>query len=112
MTENSHERKENPIVAYFKSAFEEFGKVTWPTKEQAALLTGIVIGVSLILAIAIGLVDLGFSQGYQYLLDRAPTPESSYTVDPSDIDVTTVPADTPSDTSGTPADSSSTTPTN
>ena len=33
--------KENPIVEYFKSAWEEFGKITWPTKEQAALLTGV-----------------------------------------------------------------------
>jgi len=116
MTENlheHHERKDNFIVAYFKSAFEEFSKVTWPTKEQAALLTGIVIGVSFILAVAIGLVDLGFSQGYQYLLDKAPTPEPSYTVDPGDIDVTTVPVDINTDSSSaTTEDSSSTTPSN
>jgi len=110
MTENLHEnhgKKENPVAAYFKSAFEEFSKVTWPTKEQAALLTGIVVGVSLILAILVGVLDLGFSQGYKYLLDNAPTPAPSYTVDPNSIDVTTAPADT----SGTPADTSSTTPT-
>ena len=71
MTEKSD--KSNPIVAYFASAFEEFGKVTWPTREQAVLLTGIVIGVSLVLAIAIGIADLGFSQGYEYLLNHTPS---------------------------------------
>lgn len=62
-------KKSNPVVAYFVSAFEEFGKVTWPTKEQAALLTGVVVGVSIVVAALIGVVDFGFSEAYQYLLD-------------------------------------------
>ena len=61
--------KENPIVEYFKSAWEEFGKITWPTKEQAALLTGVVIVVSIVISIMIGLVDFGFSEAYQFILD-------------------------------------------
>lgn len=69
MTETDSERKENFIVSYFKSALSEFGKITWPTKEQAAILTGITVAVSLIVAAFIGLVDLGFSQAYQALLD-------------------------------------------
>ncbi len=60
----------NPIVAYFVGAFEEFRKITWPTKEQAALLTGIVVGVSLILGIAIGALDLGLSELYQLVLKK------------------------------------------
>jgi preprotein translocase SecE subunit len=97
----------NPVVAYVKSAFEEFGKVTWPTKEQAALLTGIVIGVSLAVGVYLGLLDLGLSQGYQALLKMAPeatTTDSSATTEtttnspgvtaPDGITVETLPADT------------------
>jgi len=62
--------KQNPLVSYFKSALEEFGKVTWPTREQAALLTGIVVAVSVFVAILIGALDLGFSQLYQLALDK------------------------------------------
>ena len=59
----------NPVVAYFVSAFEEFKKVTWPTKEEAILLTGIVIAVSIVIALLLGLLDLGFSEGYRLLLN-------------------------------------------
>lgn len=62
--------KDNPFVVYFESAVEEFGKITWPTKEQAALLTGIVTVVSIIIAMLLGLVDLGFSELYQLILDK------------------------------------------
>lgn len=60
----------NPIIAYFSGAFEEFGKITWPTKEQAALLTGIVIGVSFVCAIALGLYDFGLNSLYQFVLAK------------------------------------------
>lgn len=62
-------KKTNPVAAYFQSALDEFGKITWPTKEQAALLTGVTIVVSIIIAAMIGLIDLGFSELYQLLLD-------------------------------------------
>lgn len=60
----------NPVLRYLSSAFEEFAKVTWPTKEQAALLTAIVVGVSLVTAVLIGLFDLGLSELYQLTLDK------------------------------------------
>ncbi len=60
--------KNNPIFEYFRSAFEEFGKVTWPTRDQAVLLTGVVIGVSFVVVVALGLVDLGLSEAYKALL--------------------------------------------
>ncbi len=55
----------NPVLAYFASAFEEFGKVTWPTKEQAALLTGIVVVFSAIFVVILASLDLGFNELYQ-----------------------------------------------
>ncbi|MFA5792311.1 MAG: preprotein translocase subunit SecE [Candidatus Gracilibacteria bacterium] len=73
MKENPSKPHQNPIVEYFVSAFSEFGKVTWPTKEQAAMLTGIVVGVSFVLAIAIGGFDFGLSEGYKYLLTKLST---------------------------------------
>lgn len=71
MTEKSpRSSKKNPVVAYFSGALEEFGKVTWPTKEQAALLTGIVVIVSLTTGVLIGAFDLGLTELYQLALKK------------------------------------------
>ncbi len=63
-------RSHNPVTGYFISAFEEFGKVTWPTKEQAALLTGVVVAVSFVMAVLIGAFDLGLSELYKLALEK------------------------------------------
>jgi preprotein translocase SecE subunit len=63
-------RSQNVVIAYFASAFEEFGKVTWPTKEEAALLTGITVAVSLVMAVLIGAFDIGLAELYQLALDK------------------------------------------
>lgn len=68
MKETAKQEKMNPIFEYFVGAFDEFKKVTWPTKEQAILLTSIVIGVSAVTAIFIGLFDLGLSEIYRQVL--------------------------------------------
>ena len=60
----------NPVVAYVLGAFEEFGKITWPTKEQAAFLTAVVIGVSLVCALVLGAYDFGLNALYQLALDQ------------------------------------------
>lgn len=67
---SSHSSKpsKNRVVAYFSGSIEEFGKVTWPTKEQAALLMGIVVVVSLFFMIILGVFDLGINELYQLLL--------------------------------------------
>jgi preprotein translocase SecE subunit len=71
MTEkNTKARSQNFVVAYFVSAFEEFGKVTWPTKEQAAMLTAIVVAVGFVMAVLIGALDLGFAELYQLALKK------------------------------------------
>lgn len=64
------ETSQNPLVAYVVSAFEEFGKVTWPTKEQATLLTGIVVAVSFVLVVLLGLFDFGLSELYREALKQ------------------------------------------
>jgi preprotein translocase SecE subunit len=59
----------NSIVTYFSDSFEEYRKITWPTKEQAALLTAIVVVVSIIAIALIGFSDFGLSELYQLISD-------------------------------------------
>ena len=70
MTSKSSSKKNNPISLFFKDAFEEYGKITWPTKEQAILLTGLTVLVSAVVIVIIGLLDLGFTELYQLALDN------------------------------------------
>ena len=49
------------IARYFKETRAEIGRVTWPTREQAVRLTGIVLAVTFGLAIALALIDYVFA---------------------------------------------------
>jgi len=56
----------------FKTQFgngiiEELKKVTWPTKEQTFRLTVIVIGISLIIGVYIGIIDVLLTKGLEML---------------------------------------------
>lgn len=46
---------------------EELKKVTWPTKEETLRLTVIVIGISLIIGIYIGIIDVLLTKGLEML---------------------------------------------
>lgn len=70
MTSKSSAKSANPISRFLTDAFEEYGKITWPTKEQAILLTGVTIVVSSVVVLIIGLLDLGFTELYQLALDN------------------------------------------
>lgn len=61
-------KKSNPVLTYFVSSFEELRRVTWPTKEQTARLTVIVVVFSLLVAVFLGVVDYGFSQAFTRLI--------------------------------------------
>ena len=50
------------MLTFIKESFAEFKKVQWPTKKQTVRLTVMVIGVSLIVAIYVGLLDLGYEE--------------------------------------------------
>jgi len=56
------------VTNYIKASFEELTKVVWPTKNQAVKLTVIVLTFCLVLALALGAVDLGFNELYTYVL--------------------------------------------
>ncbi len=68
MQEHPHSTISGAIVGYFKGAFEEFRKVTWPTKEQAALLTAITVVFGTLVALLLAIVDFGFSEAFSALL--------------------------------------------
>lgn len=50
----------NKIIAFVKEARIELRKVNWPTREQTVKYTGLVIGLSLAVAIFLGSLDYLF----------------------------------------------------
>jgi len=53
----------NRLISYFKESKEELKKVNWPTRKQTIKNTLIVIGVSVGVALFLGLVDYLLSFG-------------------------------------------------
>lgn len=49
------------IANYIRESFEEIKKVTWPTKKEAKNYTALVIGISIAVALFLGLLDYLFS---------------------------------------------------
>jgi preprotein translocase subunit SecE len=47
---------------FVRDIIGELRKVTWPTREEAVRLTGIVIAISVAIGVLLGLLDLVFSQ--------------------------------------------------
>ncbi len=56
------EKRENRIVQYFKETRAELRKVTWPTRQEALNLTGIVLAVTIFMAALLGLLDFLFAK--------------------------------------------------
>lgn len=57
------------IINYIKASIEEMKKVTWPTKKETYNYTLLVIFISLGVALFLGLLDLVFTKGLEYLLN-------------------------------------------
>ena len=53
--------KENRLVKYFRETRAEMRKVSWPTREEALNLTGIVLAVTVAMSILLWFVDLFFT---------------------------------------------------
>lgn len=60
----------NQITTYVKESIAELKKVTWPTRKQATAYTLLVIGISLALALFIGLVDYALSLGVEKIITK------------------------------------------
>ena len=56
------------IITYLKASIEEMKKVTWPTKKETYNYTLLVIFISLGVALFLGLLDIVFSKGLEYLI--------------------------------------------
>jgi preprotein translocase subunit SecE len=50
------------IVNYFKGSKEELSKVVWPNRQTIINHTLMVIGVSIVVALFLGVIDLGLSE--------------------------------------------------
>ncbi|OGY42163.1 MAG: preprotein translocase subunit SecE [Candidatus Buchananbacteria bacterium RBG_13_36_9] len=56
------------ITNYIKDSIAELKKVTWPTKRQTINYTLLIIGISLVVAAFIGLIDYLLSLGVQQII--------------------------------------------
>ncbi len=63
------EKKTNRIVKFFKDLKSERKKVTWPSVKDTNKSLLVVIVEVLAVAVAVGLLDLGFSKLFQWLAE-------------------------------------------
>jgi preprotein translocase subunit SecE len=49
------------VITFLREVRVELGKVSWPTRQQLVLYTGIVLGLSLFVAVYLGGLDTLFS---------------------------------------------------
>jgi len=60
----------NKFTKYIAESAAEMKKVTWPTKKETYNYTMLVIGISLAVAVFLGVLDYGFTEGLQLLITR------------------------------------------
>ncbi len=53
---------------YIKDTIAEMKHVSWPTQKQAIVYTALVVGVSILVAIFVSIVDFGFKEGLDWFL--------------------------------------------
>ncbi|HRI55482.1 MAG: preprotein translocase subunit SecE [Anaerolinea sp.] len=61
MSKAETEKKENRVIKYFREARAEMRKVTWPTRQEALYLTGIVLAVTVAMSILLWVLDILFT---------------------------------------------------
>ena len=54
-----------PLTRFVRSAYQELRKCQWPTPEQTVRLTALVLAISVLMAIILGLADLGFDRLFE-----------------------------------------------
>lgn len=60
----------NKLIEYIKSAIAEMKKVTWPTQKETKNYTLMVIGVSVGVALFLGLLDFIFNTALDKIISR------------------------------------------
>lgn len=53
----------NKIIRFFKESFGELKKVTWPSREEVISSTKVVLVSTVLIALALGLVDFLIFRG-------------------------------------------------
>lgn len=61
-------KSDNPVIRYLRETRAEIAKVAWPTVDETRNLSLIVIGVTVTMSIALGLLDFIFSKLFEVLL--------------------------------------------
>lgn len=62
-------KRDNALVRYFKETRAELKKVSWPNREEAQMLTVVVLGVTIFMAALLGALDFVFDQLLGSILD-------------------------------------------
>lgn len=65
------------LTNYLKSSIEELKKVAWPTRKETIRYSALVVGISVGLAIAIGILDFAFTQGLEKLIETVPNTKTA-----------------------------------
>lgn len=55
-------------IAYFKDTIAELRQVRWPSRQATLKLTGIVIGISVLVGAYIGLLDFTFTNLLKFIV--------------------------------------------
>lgn len=57
-------------MAFLRDVRMELAKVSWPSRRQTTMYTLIVIAITFVIAIYLGLIDLGLSRLLNYIITR------------------------------------------
>ncbi len=61
------DKKTLPAPAFTRDIIDELKKVTWPSRQETIRLTLIVIGMSLIIGLYVGIIDILLTKGLEIL---------------------------------------------
>ena len=64
---DNFQKTKNAMVTYFKGVKMEWGKITWPEKQQVVVETFFVVAIVFIFTLFIFLVDKGFETFFNLL---------------------------------------------
>lgn len=59
-------KKGNPVIRFLRETRSEVRKVVWPTRREAINMTAIVLGVTILMAAGLGIVDWLFTKVFAF----------------------------------------------
>ncbi len=71
------------LVEYFRGVLDELRKVVWPTREELARMTGIVIATVILFAVIIGGADYLLSLGVKQIYTGSANSTTTTTTNPT-----------------------------